>query len=146
MKGITYNTPPYIYEPTAHATETVPTISAKLAMEGSPITPVHGRLFLLPTAETQLYDFATASRPYSTASDEVATPRKATKSLHKSASTSDSISIPQSLLSEPLPRNYKPLLPSPGPYCNALHDTPVGYLPDSSQCSLEKRNTSTSPL
>jgi hypothetical protein len=40
------DTPPYGYEPVAHATITVPTLYAKLAIEGSPITPVHGRLLV----------------------------------------------------------------------------------------------------
>jgi hypothetical protein len=39
-----------------------------------------------------------------------------------------------------------PLLPSPGPYCNALHATHGGYLPGSSQCSPEKCNSYTSPF
>jgi hypothetical protein len=62
-------------------------------------------------------------------------PKKATRSLRKFASTSASTtyrSTPQPLLSEALPRNYLPLLPSPGPYCNALHATHGGYLPGSS--------------
>jgi hypothetical protein len=41
---------------------------------------------------------------------------------------------------------YNPLLHTPGHYCNALQETPVGYMPDSSQCSPEKCNTSTSPF
>jgi hypothetical protein len=35
--------PPYIHEPTANATETFPTLSAKFAMDRRPLTPVHGR-------------------------------------------------------------------------------------------------------
>jgi hypothetical protein len=60
--------PPSSYELAAHAINTGPTLSAKLAMEGCPITPVHGRPFFLPSGETQLNSSATASRAYSTAS------------------------------------------------------------------------------
>jgi hypothetical protein len=48
--------PPYIYEPTAHATETFPTLSVKLAMEMRPLTPViHGRLFFADNRDTTLH-------------------------------------------------------------------------------------------
>jgi hypothetical protein len=58
-----HRTPPrYIYEPAAQATETVPTLPAKLAMEGSPITPVHGRLPIFCRQQRRSSTIATISR------------------------------------------------------------------------------------
>jgi hypothetical protein len=72
-------------------------------------------------------------------------PQERPLGTHKSASTSASRSALQPLPYEPLLRNYTPLQPSPGPYCNAQLETPGGYPPDNSRSSPEKRNTSTSP-
>jgi hypothetical protein len=90
--------PPYSYEPTTHATETFPTLSSKLAMERRMRTFVHGRPFFADSrvAALQLHDRVASL------SDRLGlrrNPKKDHWEPTKYASTSDSKSTPQSLLS-----------------------------------------------
>jgi hypothetical protein len=123
--------PPYCYELAAHATYTVPTLSAQLSMEGCPITPVHGRL---PIFCRQQRRSVTAPRPRRVPTRP---PRARTQPQERPLGAYTNLLAPRP------PDRHHNLLHVPSPYFEATcHRYP---LPNPPTTLCTRRTVATSP-